>query len=139
MIVLDSTFIIDLMRGDETVRQIYEKISKKDLIYTTIFNYQEVTYLPIEKDNDKRLAEANSFFEKIKMLYPTKSSVIISNRIISHLKKKGSPIGIVDCLIAGIAIENNAKFFTANKKHFEQVPNLALYFVGDFFDGRRSF
>jgi len=139
MIVLDSTFIIDFIRGDETVKRLYEKISKEDLIYTTIFTYQEVTFLPIEKDDDKSLAEANSFFEKIKILYPTKSSMVISNRIISYLKKKGSLIGIIDCLIAGIAIENNAKFLTANKKHFEQVPNLAHYFVGDFFDGRRSF
>lgn len=127
MIVLDSTFIIDFINGKEHAKILYEKISKEDLIYTTIFNYQEVTFLPIERDDDENLAEANSFFEKLKILYPTKSSVVISNRIISYLKKKGNFIGITDCFIAGIAIENHAKFLTSNKKHFKQVPNLVLY------------
>ncbi len=127
MIVLDSTFIIDYLNGKHEAKSIYEKISKEDLIYTTVFNYQEVTFLPIHKDSDKSLAEVNSFFEKIKLLYPTKNSVLITNRVSSFLKKKGMTVEIMDCLIAGIAIENNAKLLTRNKKHFQQMPNLAMY------------
>ncbi len=127
MIILDSNFIIDYIKGKESAKKIYEIISKEDLIYTTIFNFQEVTFLPIEKDDDKNLVEINSFFEKLKILYPTKSSMIISNRIISYLKKKGSLIGIMDCLIAGITIEQNAKLLTFNKKDFKRIPNLVIY------------
>ena|SRR3989344_2675522 len=129
MIILDSSFAIDYLRGKPEAKKIYEKISKEDFIYTTIFTYQEVTFLPIERDNDNELAEVNSFFEKIKVLYPTKSSMIRTNRIISYLKKKGSIIGNIDCLIAGIAIEKNAKLLTFNKKDFEKIPNIALYLV----------
>lgn len=129
MIILDSSFVIDYLRGKPEAKKIYEKISKEDFVYATLFSYQEVTFLPIERDNDNELAEVNSFFEKIKILYPTKSSMIKANRIISYLKKKGSLIGIIDCLIAGIAIEKNAKLLTFNKKDFEKIPNIALYHV----------
>ncbi|MBI2597864.1 MAG: type II toxin-antitoxin system VapC family toxin [Candidatus Diapherotrites archaeon] len=127
MIVVDSTLIIDYLNGKDDAKNLYEKISKADLIFTTIFNYQETTFLPIHKDSDKSLAEVNSFFEKIKLLYPTKNSVLITNRISSFLKKKGMTVEIVDCLIAGIVIENNAKLLTLNKKHFQHMPNLVMY------------
>ena len=127
MIVIDSTLIIDYLCGKADAKSLYGKISKEDLIYTTIFNYQEATFLPIQNNKDKDLAEVNAFFEKIKILYPTKNSVLATNRISSYLKKIGKTVEIIDCLIAGITIKNNAKLLTLNKKHFQDMPNIVLY------------
>jgi hypothetical protein len=42
------------------------------------------------------------------------------------LARKGVSIGMVDSLIAGIALVNNLPVLTRNRKHFENVEGLRL-------------
>ncbi|HWT52177.1 MAG TPA: type II toxin-antitoxin system VapC family toxin [Caulobacter sp.] len=43
-----------------------------------------------------------------------------------HLKKMGTPIGPIDVLIAGQALERGWTLVTSNVREFERVPGLAL-------------
>ena len=43
-----------------------------------------------------------------------------------HLKKAGTPIGPIDVLIAGQALERGWTLVTSNIKEFERVPGLAF-------------
>jgi tRNA(fMet)-specific endonuclease VapC len=42
------------------------------------------------------------------------------------LLKKGTPIGVNDCMIAAHALSIDAVLVTNNQKHFSKVPNLKL-------------
>ena len=44
------------------------------------------------------------------------------------LYKKGTPIGEVDEMIAGICLANNASILTNNKKHFSKVKGLKVIY-----------
>ena len=41
-----------------------------------------------------------------------------------HLESSGTPIGMADSLIAGIALTQGVPLWTRNRRHFERVPHL---------------
>jgi len=44
----------------------------------------------------------------------------------AELRRKGQPVGDMDLLIAGIAIEQDLTLVTNNVQHFRRIPNLKL-------------
>ncbi|HEX7880294.1 MAG TPA: type II toxin-antitoxin system VapC family toxin, partial [Candidatus Eisenbacteria bacterium] len=49
-----------------------------------------------------------------------------AGRVRRELDAAGSAIGLGDCLIAGIALANQAILLTRNRQHFEPVSGLSL-------------
>ena len=41
--------------------------------------------------------------------------------LLNDLRKKGTPIGVMDTLIASVALENNLPLVTYNRNHFEKT------------------
>ena len=52
---------------------------------------------------------------------------MLSAKIENDLEKKGRPNTRIDTMIAAIAINNNAKIFTFNKKHFKEIKKVVLF------------
>jgi len=48
-----------------------------------------------------------------------------------ELGQRGQEIGMADCLIAGICLEENAILLTRNRRHFERVDGLKLSMGAD--------
>ena len=44
----------------------------------------------------------------------------------AHLEAQGTPIGVLDTMIAAHALSLNATIVTNNVRHFERVPDLRL-------------
>lgn len=44
----------------------------------------------------------------------------------AHLRRRGTPIGAMDVLIAAIAMTNGHSLVTANARHFVGLPGLAV-------------
>lgn len=49
-----------------------------------------------------------------------------AGNVLALLRREGRPIGIVDALIAGIALERGEAVLTRNLRHFGRVPGLRV-------------
>ena len=124
MKLLDSTFIIDLMRGKEPVRKY---LSPTESYLTTQINMYEVIVGLFFENKPEKLAAVRELFEQIRVLPLDDTSIIKAAEINARCIKKGQLIDDCDCLIAGTALSNGiTTVITRNKKHFERIEGLKI-------------
>ncbi|PIN84905.1 MAG: PIN domain nuclease [Candidatus Diapherotrites archaeon CG11_big_fil_rev_8_21_14_0_20_37_9] len=117
-ICLDTDSIIEYLKGRNAALK--KLLLDGTEVYTTSISAFELRL------RETNIEEVEAFLKDIKILpFDDISSKIASNTF-KELKKKGNPIELKDFFIASIAIKNNCKLLTNNKKHFERVGELEL-------------
>lgn len=125
MKVLDSTVLIDVIRGDDKALQLIN--GNEPLLTTQLNMYEVICGLFIKGLFSKVFIEIKDLFENIHVLPLNDSGIIRSAEISGDLQKKGRPISDIDCLTAGIALSSGADtIITRNVKHFERIQNIKV-------------
>ena len=129
MICFDSDFIIDFLRGKkEAINKVKEFEDDGRELITTAINSLEiyVGIMTIDKLESQRVIKTNESLNSISILPFTKETSEKAALLLNILKKKGTPIGLKDTLIAAIAINNDIPLLTRNLKHFNKIENLKI-------------
>jgi tRNA(fMet)-specific endonuclease VapC len=130
---LDTTVLIDLMRTRDKVRhaQVTELLSRlesaEDPRTISRFTIAELL-IGVERCDDpdvqRRKVErvltgiaVREFDEDAMQMYP---------KIAAHIFNIGKPIGVMDMLIASVAIVSGQALLTRNARHFEDIPGLSV-------------
>lgn len=121
MIVLDTSFIIDYVRGlDET-----KDLIRGKYVVTTVISYHEImTGVKMSKAKREEKVFRN-FFSEIKILNFDLKSADISSEIASKLSAIGKSINVMDVLIAGIAIANGADAIVTADRDFLEIAKVS--------------
>lgn len=123
--ILDTTFLIDLLRNKKDAVQYLNKL-QKPLVTTSINKYEllvGITRIP-GIDLEKKLNVAKRLFDKLTILELDDKSTLEAAKICGLLLQNGIEIRDNDCLIAGIAKRNGIdSILTKNSKHFERISN----------------
>lgn len=125
MIGLDTTSLISLFRGDESLKRVIEEL--KEPLVTTIINYQEIFFgiNPKKESYSGEIEFYNKLFSNLEIYSLDKFSSDNSTNIFWSLNNIGKDIGKFDSLIAGILISNGVgKIITKNIKHFQGINGL---------------
>ncbi|UUX92531.1 type II toxin-antitoxin system VapC family toxin [Methanoplanus endosymbiosus] len=128
MIILDSTFIIDLLAGKKDAIEFLREKEAEDVIITTTF----VNILELHKgafrsrNTQKEIDKINLFIDKFDYLGFSPEVNLIFGKISAYLKSCGKPAGQFDELIASIALLHNAHVVTNNTKDFSKIPGLKI-------------
>ena len=126
MIVLDSDFLIAILKKDkDVISKLNVLKNTNDTIAITIFNQQEVLYGVLSK-GENEYDITFSFLESFTILNYSKHSMLNAIKIQSSLAKRGEEIGVIDEMIAGICLTNDAKIITRNTKHFSKIKELRI-------------
>ena len=123
MICLDSTFLIDILRGKEIALNKFNELKEEKLVTTQINVYEILkgVYGKSEKANNSAKSLLLSLIHLDLNFDDAKYSAKIANR----LENIGKKIGEMDSLIAGIMLSNNCnKIITRNSKHFSIIKEL---------------
>ncbi len=126
--LLDTTFLIDFLRGEEKAIKFMQK-NESGLIFTTEINvFEIVTGVYASKDNIKEYLERiNALLSNLIVLNLDRKSSIKAGEITGNLIKQGQKIQETDCLIAAIALTNGLNVIvTENKKHFERIKEIEV-------------
>ena len=122
MIVADSDVLIEILdrksdRGDEALERL---VGSGEEVATTSVSLHEVLYglNKYGKPVDEVLL--------LSVLAYSKKEALISSKIELEAERKGKKVSRTDAIIASIAISNNAKLFTFNKKHFSIFSSFGL-------------
>ncbi|PIN91372.1 hypothetical protein COU57_01010 [Candidatus Pacearchaeota archaeon CG10_big_fil_rev_8_21_14_0_10_32_14] len=123
--ILDSSFIIDLLKGDERALNKSKDIGKNEIIKTTTINSFEVLQGGEYARKDEK-EKINRFFDNIEIIDFDFNSSKKGGKIHSDLIKNGIEIDPEDSMIAGIALIHNEKILTKNVKHFSRIKDLEI-------------
>lgn len=125
-ICLESSFLIDFLRGVESTRTIYQRLRSEGCSFATT----AVTAFELFRGVDKRGRIRGEEEALSKLL----SRIIIWNldmasaergsRIYTELERTGRPIGVNDCLTAAIALSNGCQKIVSDDEHFQRIPGI---------------
>lgn len=125
MILLDTTVLIEIFdKRSETGEQAYQKLIKNgEEAITSAVNLHEALVGMLDYEGKE---EAVSQLLALQVLPYGRSDSVLSAGLERYTEVSGKRIVKADAMIAAIAINNNAKLFTLDKKHFPLLKEKGL-------------
>lgn len=122
MIVVDSDVLIEILdrksdKGNQALKLILESGEE---MFTNAIALHEVLFGLYEK------GKPTKDLLLIPVLEFNKDDALLSSKIELEAEKKGTPIERTDTMIAAIAINNSARLYTFNNKHFDGLKSMGL-------------
>lgn len=127
MPVLDTSFIIDLIRHKPEALRVLETIEKEGLTPATT----SITILELYRgayfssSPEKNLEEVEAITQHLITENINDETYRIFGALSARLRKEGKPVGDFDELIAAIALGYDSEIVTRDH-HFEGIPALKL-------------
>ena len=113
--LLDTTTIIDHLRGDKKVNSYLEEIGNRgDIVGCCCINITE-TYTGMK---DKEKEKTDKFIESLYYFGVTKEIAKLAGKVKQKYVKKGKTIATTDVIIAATAIEYGLILITKNVQHY---------------------
>jgi tRNA(fMet)-specific endonuclease VapC len=133
MAVLETTFVIDLMKESKRARpgvasaKLQELMARGEILRIAIFTMAEL-FVGIAKGTRPREERAaiQQCVAPFDVLSFELSTAEIFGSIVGQLEKQGLSISDIDALIASVAMEHGEILVTRNTKHFDRVPGLRV-------------
>ena len=130
MILLDTTFLIDILKKRSNAVRKSKDIENREVLATTYINVYELllgVYSLKNINHEGKLAEADILLEKLEILGLDKNSAITSAKVGGDLTLKGQIVGDMDNMIAGIALSNGiSTIVSRDKEHFSRIKGLKV-------------
>jgi tRNA(fMet)-specific endonuclease VapC len=122
MTTIDSDVLIEILdkkseKGDEALKQI---LQSGEEIATTAISLHEVLY------GLHKYGKPVKEILLLPILNYTKKEAVLSSKIELEAEEKGNPIRRTDAMIAAITINNAAKLYTFDLKHFHPLKTLGF-------------
>ncbi len=125
MKLLDTTFLVDFLRGKPETKKIIEQ---EEILLTTQINMFEVLVgMFYKNEKPEKFLKTKFMFSNIRVLPIEDMGIIRAAKISGDLMQTGKMIDDCDCLIAGIALSNKVStIVTRNKKHFSRIEGIKV-------------
>lgn len=127
-ICLDTSILIDTLRGDEeTVKRIKEIETSGNILSTTTINAFELYYGAEKTEKRERNKESvRKLLERLLIYDFTEKASERAGEIAANLEAEGKTIDFRDIFIGATALINESTIFTKDINHFERIPHLKL-------------
>jgi len=123
--LLDTTIVIDLLKGsDNAVEKIRSLQESGDMLATAAPCLAEVVRGTRFSGKLEREA-AEGLLRQLEVLPVDERSARLAGEIAAETTRRGKEVGLIDCLIAGVAIVQEATLVTRDTD-FSRIPGLSL-------------
>jgi tRNA(fMet)-specific endonuclease VapC len=126
MRMLDTDTCIRIIRKEP---RFIEKHSRQvaGTVFISVVTYHELHFGCLQSANpERKLAALRDFMSELRILPLTSASAKCSAEVRESLAARGNPIGALDTLIAGHALEHELTLVTENTREFSLVDGLPL-------------
>ena len=125
MICLDSSFLIDYLKGKKEALEKLEDIKNKKAFTTSITEYELMKGAYLGNYSNERVRKIVSLLNSLPIFFFDSNAALTASQIYADLVEKGKEIDETDCMIAGVALSSQCKeIVTKNTKHFERINGL---------------
>ena len=126
--IADTTFLIDLMIGDEAAVEKARDIESKSipLAVTAPSVFELYVGLSLSRKAEEEKTNIMGVLESLPFLPLDSESAKVGGRIFGDKRCAGSQIDPEDAMVAGIAKVHGEKVLTRNIKHFRGVEGVSV-------------
>jgi tRNA(fMet)-specific endonuclease VapC len=133
MAIVDTTFLIDLMKESKAKRlgkataKLEELIDRGESLRLAIFSIGEL-YVGVAKGTqpEKERAAVEECLALFDVVGFEETTARIFGAVVGDLEKQGQVISDMDALIASVALEHDELVVTRNLAHFQRVHGLKV-------------
>lgn len=128
---LDTSFCVDLIREERRgrygpARQRLQELGSTPL-FIPIFALCELDAgARLSSDPEQGLAELAALAQRIPIAYPDAGLPTAYGQIEAHLRKRGTPIPVMDILIGAMAKLRGQPILARHTEHFALIPGLVV-------------
>ncbi|MGZ8919337.1 MAG: type II toxin-antitoxin system tRNA(fMet)-specific endonuclease VapC [Methylobacter sp.] len=126
MYLLDTNILIYFFKNQGNVSQHFAGVSPQNIYVSTITLFELYTGIAKSAMPEKRTLQLQKLLSDINILSFDEKAAVISAGIRSTLEKQGTPIGVLDVLIASVALANQLTVVTHNTKEFSRIRELQV-------------
>jgi tRNA(fMet)-specific endonuclease VapC len=117
MILVDTSFIIDILKNNATSLALLQKYDSSDSLAVSSLTVFELFQYAGDVSNE--------IIETLVVLDATKTICKKAGGLRRELQKKGKEISPADSIIAATALEHDILLITSDS-HFKRIPNLNI-------------
>ena len=121
LVVLDSTVLIDYLRGRPVVDRVLALRASQDIPATTAINVEEI--VRGLRGNETRAAD--TLLAGLRILPITEPCARLAGRWRREFARKGTTLWQADCLVTAAVVGSDARLATGNPKDFP-MPDLTV-------------
>jgi len=126
MYLLDTNILIYFFKNQGNVSQHLAGVSPQDIYVSTITLFELYTGIAKSAMPEKRTQQLQKLLAEINILSFDEKTAAIAAAIRSTLEKQGTAIGMLDILIASVALANQLTLVTHNTKEFSRIRELQV-------------
>lgn len=130
MKAVDTTFLIDLLRGNAGAIRKAREMDESGGAATTVVNLLEITYGIYKSrdiDHEHLLSDAEKLLAKLEVFPLDVQAAIEAGKVLGTLSREGKTVDVLDGMIGTIALANGCNtIVTRNVEHFSRIPNLKV-------------
>ena len=128
MVCLETSFIIDILRGSEKARILKDRLEKNNsalfIPSPVVMELISGAHLSDRPDSEKE--KIKQFLSYHYVVDFDMESAFIAGEIEATLTKKNDEIEPEDVMIAAIALQHHETLVTRNARHFEKIKGLEI-------------
>jgi len=126
--ILDTTFAIDLLRGEKRADRKARQLEERDeavIIPTPVVLelFVGVARSDAPMSERRRIEEFTSSYGHAALGY---SEARMAGEILGNLLTRGQRIGLIDTMIASIALSHGETILTRNPDHFRRIEGIRI-------------
>lgn len=125
MVCLETTFLIDILRGHEPAREVMETIESDGIQPTVSPVVATELWVGAQLGASSEREMTVALLESLTWLPFTRRAARRAGELRATLTEAGEPIGITDAMIAGVAMEHDETLVTCDA-HFDRVEGLRI-------------
>ncbi len=127
-LLLDSTILVDFLRGKNKAIEFIETHKKDTILFTSeISVFELMVGAHLYENKEKHLEKVIELISQIEVLPLDRQASIKAGEIAGMLLRRGNKIESTDSLIAGIALTNGIhEIVTKNEKHFGRIQDIKI-------------
>lgn len=125
--ILDTSVLIDVLRGEEAVSEWETKLDESGTAAVTPISIMELwegvhRSSATETERDR----VETLLTGLTEVHFDRSSAMRAGKLSADLSAHGQPIEVEDIMISAIALENDESVLTGNPEHFERISGLPV-------------
>lgn len=126
--IVDTTFLIDILRGSEKVSEWEKKFDEgKEEPMVSAISVMELWEGALRSDRtDEELEKIERLLRGLTSIDFDSEMGKLSGELRASLIEEGRPIDVEDIMICASAMKSNQKILTRNLEHFERIEGLEL-------------
>jgi predicted nucleic acid-binding protein len=126
MKLVDTTFLIDLLRGDPSAVAVSEALEREGGAGTTSINlYELFTGIYHVAGSDRRVEQAERMVSRLEVFSLDEASAKSAAAMTALQRRSGVPLDVLDTLIAATgAAHGCTTVITRNIRHYSKIPGI---------------